>query len=142
MEDQELVHRAEALAEQLLRAALDGTTRSERRRSRRLGRFLAHAEGRALLFGLADEVLRIEADARVDAVCRILQRPDVRCVSVKVSALCANLDVLAFDASVARIVEQLRKVLRVANAFRPRLVYLDMEEYRDLPLTLAALRAV
>jgi RHH-type proline utilization regulon transcriptional repressor/proline dehydrogenase/delta 1-pyrroline-5-carboxylate dehydrogenase len=237
VEDQELVHRAEALAEQLLRAALDGTTRTERRRSRRLGRFLADAEGRALLFGLADEVLRIdddaraarrlrslvaaglpdslgrfdraglrvaawagrfvpntlarivrarvetetrgvvlssdprdlsahiarrtragidcnvnllgeailgddEADARVDAVCRILQRSDVRCVSVKVSALCANLDVLAFDTSVARIVEQLRKVMRVANAFRPRLLYLDMEEYRDLPLTLAAFRAV
>src|SRR5207244_4691078 len=63
-EDQHLVHLAEEFAEQLLRVAIDGTTRSERRRSRRLGRFLAHAEGRALLFGLADEVLRIDDDAR------------------------------------------------------------------------------
>src|SRR5438128_276013 len=83
-----------------------------------------------------------EADARLEAVCRLLRRPDVQCLSVKVSALCANVDVLAFDSSVSRIVEQLRKVLRVAAAAVPaKLVYLDMEEYRDLQVTVAAFRA-
>jgi RHH-type proline utilization regulon transcriptional repressor/proline dehydrogenase/delta 1-pyrroline-5-carboxylate dehydrogenase len=235
--DEELVARTEALSVRILRAALAGTSRTERRRSRRRGNLLADAKGRALLFGLTDEVLRIdddaraarrlrslvaqglpyglgpfdrmglraaawagrvaprmvtratrarvkaetrgvvlssdprelsahiarrtragidcnvnllgeailgddEADARVEAVCRVLRRPDVRCVSVKVSALCANLDVLAFESSVRRVVEQLRKVLRIAATDPPRLVYLDMEEYRDLPLTLAAFRRV
>src|SRR5262249_39556743 len=51
-----------------------------------------------------------EADARLDAVTRLLRRGDVPCVSVKVSALCANLDVLAFDHSIARISERLRHV--------------------------------
>ncbi|MDP9336129.1 MAG: proline dehydrogenase family protein, partial [Actinomycetota bacterium] len=82
-----------------------------------------------------------EADARVDAVCRLLCRSDVQCVSVKVSALCANLDVLAFDHSVGRSVERLQRVLRIAAAARPpKLVYLDMEEYRDLHITVAAFR--
>ena len=84
-----------------------------------------------------------EADARLDAVCRLLQRTDVRCVSVKVSALCANLDVLAFEHSVARIAERLERVYRVAATASPsKFVYLDMEEYRDLHLTVVAFRTV
>ncbi len=82
-----------------------------------------------------------EADTRLDAVCSRLRRPDVRCVSVKVSALCANLDVLAFDHSLARVVDRLQRVYRIAaSATPPKLVYLDMEEYRDLHLTVAAFR--
>jgi RHH-type proline utilization regulon transcriptional repressor/proline dehydrogenase/delta 1-pyrroline-5-carboxylate dehydrogenase len=82
-----------------------------------------------------------EADARLETVCRLLRRPDVQCVSVKATSVCANLDVLAFDSSVSRIVEQLRSLLRVAAAARPaKLVYLDMEEYRDLHVTVAAFR--
>src|SRR6185312_15025845 len=71
-----------------------------------------------------------EADARLDAVTQFLRRGDVQWLSVKVSALCANLDVLAFDHSVARISERLRHVFRVAGAATPpKFVYLDMEEY-------------
>jgi RHH-type proline utilization regulon transcriptional repressor/proline dehydrogenase/delta 1-pyrroline-5-carboxylate dehydrogenase len=84
-----------------------------------------------------------EADARLDAVCARIRRPDVSCISVKISALCANLDVLAFDASVARITERLRRVYREAAAATPAtFVYLDMEEFRDLHLTVAAFRTV
>jgi len=84
-----------------------------------------------------------EAAARVDAVCRLLQRPDVRCVSVKVSALAANLDVLAFDHSVDRIAEALRRIFRAAaSSALPKLVSLDMEEYHDLHLTVDAFRTV
>ncbi len=84
-----------------------------------------------------------EADARLDAVCTRLRRPDVQCVSVKVSALCANLDVLAFHHSVDRVVERLQRVYRIAaQAALPKFVYLDMEEYRDLHLTVVAFRTV
>ena len=58
------------------------------------------------------------------------------------AALCANLDVLAFEHSVDRIVERLRA--RAAASRRGRgaakFVYLDMEEYRDLDLTVVAFR--
>jgi RHH-type proline utilization regulon transcriptional repressor/proline dehydrogenase/delta 1-pyrroline-5-carboxylate dehydrogenase len=227
-----------ALADELLRAAIDGTSRVEHRRSQRLGRLLADPKGRELLFTLTDEVLRTpdarralerlrtlvepglpeslgpfdrvgmrlatiaapvapqlvdtvvarriraetkgvilpasdpgfashvakrkaagldmninllgeailgddEADARLAAVCQRLRRPDVQCLSVKISALCANLDVLAFEHSVARITDRLRRVYRVAaEAAPPAFVYLDMEEYRDLHLTVESFRRV
>ena len=49
-----------------------------------------------------------EADRRLDALCARMRRPDVGYVSVKVSALCANLDVLAFEHEVERIADRLR----------------------------------
>jgi RHH-type transcriptional regulator, proline utilization regulon repressor / proline dehydrogenase / delta 1-pyrroline-5-carboxylate dehydrogenase len=84
-----------------------------------------------------------EAGARVDAVCRFLQRPDVPCISVKISALAANLDVLAFEHSVEAAADSLRRILRVAASSTPaKLVSLDMEEYHDLHLTVAAFSTV
>ena len=90
-----------------------------------------------------------EADRRLDAVCQRLSRPDVDYVSVKISALCANLDAYAFEHSVDRIAERLRTLYRTAQA-RPTttgggavgFVNLDMEEYRDLHLTVAAFTRV
>jgi RHH-type transcriptional regulator, proline utilization regulon repressor / proline dehydrogenase / delta 1-pyrroline-5-carboxylate dehydrogenase len=80
-----------------------------------------------------------EADARLDALCARMRRPDVAYVSVKVSALCANLDVLAFDHEVDRIAERLRTIYDVATESSPPVfVNLDMEEYRDLQLTVEA----
>ena len=225
---------AEAAASRILRAAIAGTTRAERRRARRLGRLLEDPGGRALLFALTDEVLRTpaadramaqlrdlvraglpaalpagdrtalraaavgsriaprpvaavvrrriraetrgvivpardpafarhlaarhrdgfatnvnllgeailgddEADARLDQLLDRIARPDVDYVSVKISALCADLDVLAFDAEVDRIAERLRTVYRAAASATPTVfVNLDMEEYRDLHLTVEA----
>jgi RHH-type transcriptional regulator, proline utilization regulon repressor / proline dehydrogenase / delta 1-pyrroline-5-carboxylate dehydrogenase len=84
-----------------------------------------------------------EAETRIEEVCRLLRRADVDYVSVKVSALCANLDVLAFDHSVDRISECLRRVFRVAmEAKPPRFVNLDMEEYHDLHLTVDSFQRV
>jgi RHH-type proline utilization regulon transcriptional repressor/proline dehydrogenase/delta 1-pyrroline-5-carboxylate dehydrogenase len=88
---------------------------------------------------LSDE----EADARLATVRSEIARPDVDYVSVKISALCANLDVWAFDHSVERIAERLRLLYADAQlASPPVFVNLDMEEYRDLELTLAAFRRV
>jgi RHH-type proline utilization regulon transcriptional repressor/proline dehydrogenase/delta 1-pyrroline-5-carboxylate dehydrogenase len=232
------VEAAVALAEELLERSQGDTTRSERRRARRLGRLLADPGGRELLFALTDEVVRIarparsvarlralvaaglpaslgpvdraglklaaatgrwwpggvarvvdarirretagvilaaedpalarhlarrrreglrvnvnrlgeailgdgEADRRRDAVAELLQRDDVEYVSVKISALCANLDVLAFEHSVEHVAAQLRPLYRLArDASPPKFVNLDMEEYRDLRLTVAAFRRV
>jgi RHH-type proline utilization regulon transcriptional repressor/proline dehydrogenase/delta 1-pyrroline-5-carboxylate dehydrogenase len=84
-----------------------------------------------------------EAAARLDAVCARIRRPDVDYVSVKISALCAGLDVLAHDAEVSRIAERLRTLYDVAAARTPAVfVNLDMEEYRDLHLTVDAFTTV
>ncbi len=84
-----------------------------------------------------------EARGRLEAIVHMLQRPDVDYVSVKVSAIATQLDPVAFDDSVERIITRLRPLFRVAAAATPaKFVNLDMEEYRDLELTLAAFTGV
>jgi RHH-type proline utilization regulon transcriptional repressor/proline dehydrogenase/delta 1-pyrroline-5-carboxylate dehydrogenase len=67
----------------------------------------------------------------------LLRRPDVDCVSVKVSSVAAGLSLIDFEGSVARITGPLRASLpaRPAPPVTAKLVNLDMEEHRDLDLT-------
>lgn len=84
-----------------------------------------------------------EATRRRDAVLARLARPDVDYVSVKVSAVCSQLNVLAFDAEVERVADKLRPLFVEAGRHRPAtFVNLDMEEYRDLHLTTAVFRTL
>jgi RHH-type transcriptional regulator, proline utilization regulon repressor / proline dehydrogenase / delta 1-pyrroline-5-carboxylate dehydrogenase len=237
--DAELVEQAIALADTVLREALAGSTRRERRQLHRLGRLVADPGGRELVQRLTDDVIRIssdrragqrfadvvgnhrlppsltvidrlllrtgaklarplprlvmplvrrrilgetkgvvlpaedpqfaahaarrrregigllinplgesilgddEAKRRVQQVLDKLCRPDVDAVSIKASALVANLDVLDFDRSIDRICEPLREIYRAALLKEPRgFVNLDMEEYRDLQLTVVAFTKV
>jgi RHH-type proline utilization regulon transcriptional repressor/proline dehydrogenase/delta 1-pyrroline-5-carboxylate dehydrogenase len=80
-----------------------------------------------------------EAARRAAAVEALLRRPDVDCVSVKASAVAAGLSLVDFEGSVARLVRPLRALYRAAAAHRPaKLVNLDMEEHRDLDMTVEA----
>ncbi len=82
-----------------------------------------------------------EARRRLAMVIERLRRPDVDYVSVKISAICPAITPLAFDDTVARVVERLRPLYRCAASFDPpKFVNLDMEEYRDLDLTIAVFR--
>ncbi len=82
-----------------------------------------------------------EAAERLAMVIARLRRRDVDYVSVKISAICAGISTLAFDDTVERIVAVLRLLYREAAACEPAVfVNLDMEEYRDLELTVAAFR--
>jgi RHH-type proline utilization regulon transcriptional repressor/proline dehydrogenase/delta 1-pyrroline-5-carboxylate dehydrogenase len=84
-----------------------------------------------------------EARTRAEKVLARIKRPDVDYVSVKISAICANLDVLAEADSLARIEAQLIELYRAARDASPRtFVNLDMEEYRDLELSLRSFMAV
>ena len=84
-----------------------------------------------------------EAAARCAKVLERIRRPDVDYVSVKISAICANLDVLAEEDSLARIEKQLVELYRAARDSKPRtFINLDMEEYRDLALSLRSFIAV
>jgi len=82
-----------------------------------------------------------EAEARRQAVIALIERPGTTAVSIKLSALVAGLDALAFDDTVARAAAALRPLCRAAVR-HDVLVTLDMEEYRDLALTTAAFRTV
>jgi RHH-type proline utilization regulon transcriptional repressor/proline dehydrogenase/delta 1-pyrroline-5-carboxylate dehydrogenase len=96
------------------------------------------AQGVRLNVNLLGEAILGEQEAaqRMDRVVELLGRPDVGYVSVKISAICSRLNVIAYEDSVSRIVERLRRVLHVAAAAVPaKFVNLDMEEYRDLQLT-------
>jgi RHH-type transcriptional regulator, proline utilization regulon repressor / proline dehydrogenase / delta 1-pyrroline-5-carboxylate dehydrogenase len=84
-----------------------------------------------------------EARARLDRVVDVLSNPAVDYVSVKISSICSQLDVLAFDLEVDRIAARLRTLYDTAGRYRPaKFVNLDMEEYRDLDLTLGVFRQV
>ncbi len=85
----------------------------------------------------------LEADERARRVARLISRPDVDYVSVKISAVCANLDVMAWDDSLTRIETQLIRLYRAARDASPQtFVNLDMEEYRDLELSVVAFMRV
>ncbi len=86
---------------------------------------------------------REEARRRLDLVLDRLRRPDVDYVSVKISAIAAGISPLAFDATVREVRAALRELYAVAASFEPaKFVNLDMEEYRDLDLTVAAFQTV
>jgi RHH-type proline utilization regulon transcriptional repressor/proline dehydrogenase/delta 1-pyrroline-5-carboxylate dehydrogenase len=236
--DERRADEAIELARRLLLAGEASLTRRERRQRERLGRLIADPDGRAVLFALTDEVLRIdsparaahrfaaivrgqrlapftaidrwllraaaalaprlprlvmplvsrrivaethgvvipadepafsrylerrrragvrlnvnplgeailsdaEAAARMRSVLERIARPDVDYVSLKISAVVAHLDPLAFDDSIARICGRLRTVYRCAMAAEPiTFVNLDMEEYADLELSLVSFMRV
>ncbi|HEY0247390.1 MAG TPA: bifunctional proline dehydrogenase/L-glutamate gamma-semialdehyde dehydrogenase [Gryllotalpicola sp.] len=88
---------------------------------------------------LGEAVLgRREADRRLEETVRLLSRPDVDYVSVKVSAVVGPHSPWAFDEAVRSTVDKLLPLFRRAAA-KPGhgFVNLDMEEYRDLDLTIA-----
>ncbi|MEO6787704.1 MAG: bifunctional proline dehydrogenase/L-glutamate gamma-semialdehyde dehydrogenase, partial [Chthoniobacteraceae bacterium] len=82
-----------------------------------------------------------EALHRLDALLALLARPDIDYVSVKISAIFSQINLVAWDATLNEIKARLRKLCRAAAAAR-KFVNLDMEEYRDLALTVAAFREV
>jgi RHH-type proline utilization regulon transcriptional repressor/proline dehydrogenase/delta 1-pyrroline-5-carboxylate dehydrogenase len=102
---------------------------------------MRQAQGVRLNVNVLGEAILSDAEAakRLAAVRARLARPDVDYVSVKISALCANLDPLAFDDGVSRVSECLRLLYRDARSASPaKFVNLDMEEFKDLALTVAS----
>jgi len=80
-----------------------------------------------------------EAAQRLTQVLELLAEPAVTMVSVKISNLYSQVSVLAFAATVEQVQKKLRLLYRAAlQASPPKFVNLDMEEYRDLDLTVEA----
>lgn len=92
-----------------------------------------------------------EAKRRLQAYLDLLAREDVEYISVKVSSILSQINLVAFDATVELVKERLRTLYRQALAHHyrhadgrrtPKFINLDMEEYRDLHLTVAAFSQV
>ncbi|BDS08584.1 proline dehydrogenase [Oceaniferula spumae] len=92
-----------------------------------------------------------EARHRMDQVISRLESPDCEYISVKISAIFSQINLVAYDATLEKIKDRLRQLYRTAQQHTftredgsksPKFVNLDMEEYRDLHLTCDAFREV
>jgi RHH-type proline utilization regulon transcriptional repressor/proline dehydrogenase/delta 1-pyrroline-5-carboxylate dehydrogenase len=109
---------------------------------RRLGKGIAHLrrdDVRLNVNLLGEAVLgEREAARRLEGTHRLLARDDIDYVSIKVSAAVAPHNPWAFDHAVADIVDRLTPLFARAAAATPaKFINLDMEEYKDLDLTIA-----
>jgi RHH-type proline utilization regulon transcriptional repressor/proline dehydrogenase/delta 1-pyrroline-5-carboxylate dehydrogenase len=103
------------------------------------------ADGFGLNVNLLGELVLGEQEAarRFERTLSLVDDPQIDYVSIKVSAIASQLDLWSFDVTVARICQRLRELFaRAATSQPPTFVNLDMEEYRDLELTLAAFTSV
>ncbi|GAA4672884.1 bifunctional proline dehydrogenase/L-glutamate gamma-semialdehyde dehydrogenase [Frondihabitans cladoniiphilus] len=112
-----------------------------------LGRAIAalKKDGTRLNLNLLGEAVLgdAEADHRLAGTKALLERPDVDYVSIKVSSIVSQLSMWAFDETVARVTEKLTPLYEIAAASAtPKFINLDMEEYRDLDLTIAVFTSV
>lgn len=87
-----------------------------------------------------------EASRRLEGTHALLARPDVDYVSIKVSSTVAPHSAWAFDEAVEHVVEKLTPLFELANSFaapgsstggKAKFINLDMEEYKDLDMTIA-----
>lgn len=87
-----------------------------------------------------------EADRRLQGTYDFLAREDVDYVSIKVSSVVSQLSMWSFDEAVEKVVQKLTPLYELAAQSSARgkakFINLDMEEYRDLDLTIAVFKKV
>ena len=84
-----------------------------------------------------------EADRRLAGTRELLQRDDVDYVSIKVSSVSSQLSMWSFDETVTGVVERLTPLYELAAASpTTKFINLDMEEFRDLDLTIEVFRRI
>jgi len=83
-----------------------------------------------------------EAKKRLHGYLEDLKNPDIDYMSVKISTIFSQINLLSFDHTVDCIAERLRQLYKTAmtesKEGKYKFVNLDMEEYRDLDLTVSA----
>ena len=82
-----------------------------------------------------------EADERYERVLEMMHRPEVDYVSVKLSSVVAQIIALDRAGTAARVKEKLIEIYRTSQS-TGTFVNLDMEEFRDLRLTVDAFKEV
>ncbi len=92
-----------------------------------------------------------EAKRRLQIYLDDLARPEVEYISIKISTIFSQIQLLAWEETLSVLADRLRQLYRAAMQARyvrwdglevPKFVNLDMEEYRDLQLTVALFRQV
>lgn len=92
-----------------------------------------------------------EAENRLQIYLQDLAKPEVEYISVKISTIYSQINLLAWNDTLEILAERLRKLYRAAKEHKfirhdgkavQKFVNLDMEEYRDLQLTVALFRKV
>ncbi len=87
-----------------------------------------------------------EALRRLEVYKEDLADPEIECISVKISTIYSQINLLAWNETLEILSERLRVLYDIAKSHYyikedgskvPKLVNLDMEEYRDLHLTIA-----
>lgn len=107
-------------------------------------RRIRSAEGVHLNINLLGEAILGEDEAarRLEGTHRLLERDDVDYVSIKVSSTVAPHSPWAFDDAVHHAAEALVPLFRVAKARGKKFINLDMEEFKDLDITIAVFTAI
>lgn len=107
------------------------------------------AQGVQLNFNHLGEAILSESEAksRLQTYLSDLKNPNIDYISVKISTIFSQINLIDFDGTVDAIAERLRLLYRAAMKHpftdkegnkKSRFINLDMEEYRDLHLTVAA----
>ncbi len=90
-----------------------------------------------------------EAQGRIDKYMEALENPNIDYLSIKISTVYSQINPLAFDQTVADLVPRIQKIFKQAQYHKykdaqgnegPKFVNLDMEEYRDLAITVEAFK--
>ncbi|MGP6177386.1 bifunctional proline dehydrogenase/L-glutamate gamma-semialdehyde dehydrogenase [Microbacterium sp. A196] len=107
-------------------------------------RSIRSADGVHLNINLLGEAIlgEDEAERRLEGTRRLLERDDVDYVSIKVSSTVAPHSPWAFDEAVAHAADALIPLFRIARDGGGKFINLDMEEYKDLDLTIAVFTSI
>jgi RHH-type proline utilization regulon transcriptional repressor/proline dehydrogenase/delta 1-pyrroline-5-carboxylate dehydrogenase len=86
-------------------------------------------------------------EQRLETYLELLRRPEIECISVKISTIYSQISPLAWEETIAVLCDRLELLYREAARMRflradgseaAKFVYLDMEEYRDMRITAEA----
>lgn len=87
-----------------------------------------------------------EANRRLHLYLSDLANPEIEYISIKISTIYSQINLLADEESLSILSERLRKLFRVSQKHtyknRPKFVNLDMEEYKDLRFTVELFKKV
>ncbi len=90
-----------------------------------------------------------EAQNRINKYLQTLENPNIDYISIKISTIYSQINPFAFEQTVSDLVPRLRKIFLKAknhpfknskNQMEHKFVNLDMEEYRDLSITIEAFK--
>ena len=133
------------IARKALRELVSHLVLDARRAKLKKARKKLKLQGTTLNINLLGEAVlgNSEADRRLSAVREILLRDETEYISVKVSAIIAPHSPWAFDQTVQEVIERLTPLYQIANtSTKKKFINLDMEEYRDLDLTIAVFKGI